>query len=138
MGSGGKSANTGGGGQVAQTLTLNGSQIAISGGNNIDIGPLLNNDYNNLANKPTIPADVSDLTDTSNFLGGGSQTLSLIGTQLTISGQNTVDFAGMFTDTDNQTLSWNSSNNYLTISNGNYVDLSSLAGGGGASALSLI
>ena len=36
------------------------------------------------------------------------------------------------TDTDNQTLSWNSSNNYLTISNGNYVDLSSLAGGGGA------
>ena len=38
----------------------------------------------------------------------------------------------MFTDTDNQTLSWNSSNNYLTISNGNYVDLSSLAGGGGA------
>ena len=50
-----------------QTLTLNGSQIAISGGNNIDIGPLLNNDYNNLANKPTIPADVSDLTDTSNL-----------------------------------------------------------------------
>ena len=126
-------ANAGGGGAgVPQTLTLNGSQIAISGGNNIDIGPLLNNDYNNLANKPTIPADVSDLTDTSNLLGGGSQTLSLSGTQLTISGQNTVDFAGMFTDTDNQTLSWNSSNNYLTISNGNYVDLSSLAGGGGA------
>jgi len=94
-------ANTGGGGAgVPQTLTLNGSQIAISGGNNIDIGPLLNNDYNNLANKPTIPADVSDLTDTSNLLGGGSQTLS-----------------------------WNSSNNYLTISNGNYVDLSSLVGG---------
>ena len=61
-------ANTGGGGAgVPQTLTLNGSQIAISGGNNIDIGPLLNNDYNNLANKPTIPADVSDLTDTSNL-----------------------------------------------------------------------
>ena len=40
----------------------------------------------------------------------------------------------MFTDTDNQTLSWNSSNNYLTISNGNYVDLSSLAGGGGKNA----
>jgi len=126
-------ANTGGGGAgVPQTLTLNGSQIAISGGNNIDIGPLLNNDYNNLANKPTIPADVSDLTDTTSLLGGGSQSLSLSGTQLTISGGNTVDFAGMFTDTDNQTLSWNSSNNYLTISNGNYVDLSSLAGGGGA------
>ena len=60
-----------------RTLTLNGSQIAISGGNNIDIGPLLNNDYNNLANKPTIPADVSDLTDTTSLLGGGSQSLSL-------------------------------------------------------------
>ena len=127
-------AGGGGGGSTPQTLTLNGSQIAISGGNNIDIGSLINGDYNNLANKPTIPADVSDLTDTTNLLSD-SQSLSLSGTDLTISGGNTVDLAGLFTNTDNQTLSWNSANNWLTISNGNYVDLSALAGGGGASNL---
>ena len=122
----------GGGGSTPQTLTLTGSQIAISGGNNIDIGPLVNGDYNNLSNKPTIPADVSDLTDTTNLLSD-SQSLSLSGTNISISGGNSVDLAGLFTNTDNQTLSWNSANNYLTISNGNYVDLSALAGGGGAS-----
>ena len=122
----------GGGGGTPQTLTLTGSQIAISGGNNIDIGPLVNGDYNNLSNKPTIPADVSDLTDTTNLLSD-SQSLSLSGTNISISGGNSVDLAGLFTNTDNQTLTWNSANNYLTISNGNYVDLSSLAGGGGAS-----
>ena len=125
-------AGGGGGGGTPQTLTLTGSQIAISGGNNIDIGPLVNGDYNNLANKPTIPADVSDLTDTTNLLSD-SQSLSLSGTNISISGGNSVDLAGLFTNTDNQTLTWNSANNYLTISNGNYVDLSSLAGGGGAS-----
>ena len=130
-------ANTGGGGAgVPQTLTLNGTQIAISSGNSIDIAPLINTnatiDWANVLNKPTIPADVSDLTDTTNLLGGGSQSLSLSGTQLTISGGNTVDFAGMFTDTDNQTLTFDTGNNRLTITNGNYVDLSSLAGGGGA------
>ena len=124
----------GGGGGTPQTLTLTGSQIAISGGNNIDIGPLVNGDYNNLSNKPTIPADVSDLTDTTNLLSD-SQSLSLSGTNISISGGNSVDLAGLFTNTDNQTLSWNSANNYLTISNGNYVDLSALAGGGGASNL---
>ena len=136
------SAPTGGGGggggnQVAQTLSLNGSQIAISSGNSIDIGPLIGAtapDWANITNKPTIPADVSDLTDTTNLLIS-NQNLVLIGTQLTISGGNTVDFAGMFTDTDNQTLSFDTGTNNLTLTNGNSVDLSSLAGGGGASSL---
>jgi len=177
----------GGGSSTPQTLALNGTQIAISSGNSVDIGPLISTDYNNLSNKPTIPADVSDLTDTGNLLSGGSsdwasitnkpttvagfgitdafdgaygsltgaptipadvsdltdtgnllvgsQSLTLTGTQLAISGGNTVDFAGMFTDTDNQTLSFNTTNNILTIANGNTVDLSTLAGGGGASAM---
>ena len=42
----------------------------------------------------------------------------------------------MFTDTDNQTLTFDQNTNFLTIANGNAVDLSPLAGGGGASALS--
>ena len=41
----------------------------------------------------------------------------------------------MFTDTDNQTLSFDTSTNILTIDKGNTVDLSTLAGGGGASAM---
>ena len=126
----------GGGNSTPQTLSLNGTQIAISSGNSIDIGSLISTDYNNLSNKPTIPADVSDLTDTTSLLAGTTQNLTLAGTQLSISGGNTVDFAGMFTDTDNQTLSFDTNNNRLTIANGNYVDLSSLAGGGaGATSL---
>ena len=125
----------GGGSSTPQTLALNGTQIAISSGNSVDIGSLISTDYNNLSNKPTIPADVSDLTDTSSLLAGTPQSLTLAGTQLTISSGNTVDFAGMFTDTDNQTLSFNTGTNILTIANGNTVDLSTLAGGGGASQL---
>ena len=113
----------GGGSSTPQTLALNGTQIAISSGNSVDIGSLISTDYNNLSNKPTIPADVSDLTDTSSLLAGTPQSLTLAGTQLTISSGNTVDFAGMFTDTDNQTLSFNTGTNILTIANGNTVDL---------------
>ena len=83
-------------------------------------GDVFDGDYNSLSNQPTIPSN---------------QTLLLSGTQLAITGGNTVDFAGMFTDTDNQTLSFDTSTNILTIANGNTVDLSTLAGGGGASAM---
>ena len=124
----------GGGNSTPQTLSLNGTQIAISSGNTVDIGSLISTDYNSLTNKPTIPADVSDLTDTTSLLAGTTQNLTLAGTQLSISGGNTVDFSGMFTDTDNQTLSFDTNNNRLTIANGNYVDLSSLAGGGAGAA----
>lgn len=34
--------------------------------------PVFDGNYNNLSNKPTIPADVSDLTDTQNLLGAAS------------------------------------------------------------------
>jgi hypothetical protein len=41
----------------------------------------------------------------------------------------------MFTDTDNQTLSFDTSTNILTIANGNTVDLSTLAGGSSVSTI---
>ena len=44
----------GGGSSTPQTLALNGTQIAISSGNSVDIGSLISTDYNNLSNKPTI------------------------------------------------------------------------------------
>jgi len=128
----------GGGNSVPQTLALNGSTLAISTGNSVDLSGIGGTtDYNNLSNKPTIPTDLSNLTDTTNLLTSGqvAQNLTLAGTQLTISSGNTVDFSGMFTDTDNQTLSFDTNNNRLTIANGNYVDLSSLSGGGGGASI---
>jgi hypothetical protein len=132
-------AGSGGGGNSApQTLALNGTTLAISTGNSVDLSGIGGTtDYNNLSNKPTIPTDLSNLTDTTNLLTSGqvAQNLTLAGTQLTISSGNTVDFSGMFTDTDNQTLSFDTNNNRLTIANGNYVDLSSLSGGGGGASI---
>ncbi len=79
-----------------QSLTLTGSNLAISDGNSVDLSSLDTNTDN--------------------------QTLSVSGTSLTISDGNTVNLSTL--DTDNQTLSVSGSN--LTISNGNSVDLSSL------------
>ena len=104
-------------------------------------GSVFDGDYNSLSNQPTIPSNQTLLfsgttlsisggngVDLSSLSGAGAQSLSLAGTQLSISGSNTVDFSGMFTDTDNQTLSFDTSTNILTIANGNTVDLSSLGG----------
>ena len=53
----------------SQSLTLSGSTLQISGGNSVDLSGIGGvTDYNNLTNKPTIPADVSDLTDTTGLL----------------------------------------------------------------------
>ena len=110
-----------------QILSLNGTVLTISGGNSIDISSVNTNvdltgyatelyvqqqvgnintfsgNYNDLTNKPAIPSDISQLTDTTGLL---------IHT----------------TNTDSQTLSL--VNDILTISGGNSVDLSSYAGGG--------
>ena len=97
---------------------------------------LFDGDYNNLTNKPalfdgqyssltgvpTIPADLSNLTDTTGLLKD-EQTLSLVGTSLAISNGNAVDLSG-FVNTDEQTLSLVGTT--LAISNGNAVDLSPL------------
>lgn len=62
----------------AQTLTLTDDTLSISGGNSVDLSKytdtVFSGDYNDLTNKPTIPADVGDLTDTGNLLSGGSET----------------------------------------------------------------
>ena len=72
-------------------------------------------DYTNLTNQPTIPADVSDLTDTTNLLGGGSYTNSDVDTHLNKGSAAT-----------NQVLSWNGSD---------YAWVNNSGGGGGATSL---
>jgi hypothetical protein len=86
--------------------------------------------YGEILSTPTIPTALSQLTNDVGFITSetDSQTLSFEGTELTISGGNTVDLASLLddTDTDAQTLSLDGTD--LTISNGNTVDLSSIVG----------
>ena len=86
-------------GTDSQTLSLNGTDLSITGGNQVDLSPL------------------QDGTGTDN------QTLSLNGTDLSITGGNQVDLAPLQdgTGTDSQTLSFNDRD--LSISNGNTVTL---------------
>ena len=90
----------------AQTLTLTGTTLAISGGNSVDLAPL-------------IPTDLDE------------QTLTLVGTTLAISGGNSIDLSAIIpvipADLDEQTLTLTGT--VLAISNGNSVDLAALAGG---------
>ena len=99
----------------------------------------------------------SDLTSFQNVIigcisacsggGGGSdnQTISLVGTNLSIQNGNTVDLSVVqdgvndadFNPTNEiQSLSFNTGTNILSLSAANTVDLSTLAGGGGATNLS--
>ncbi len=82
-----------------QNLTLSGNTLSIEDGNSVNLSSFMDN------------------TD--------DQNLSISGHTLSIESGNSVTLP----DNDNQTLSFNSSTNYLSISNGNSVDLSSLAGG---------
>jgi hypothetical protein len=76
--------------------------------------------------------DIYEMTTRGAIVGGGGsgtddQTLTLVGTDLSIEDGNTVDLSGLGGGTDDQTLSING--NDLTIENGNTVTLPS--GGGG-------
>lgn len=84
--------------------------------------------YNDLENKPSIPTNVSDLTNDAGYITSPDdadadatnelQTLSVNDHELTISGGNSVTLTG---GTDSQTLAVN--NHTLSISNGNSVTL---------------
>ena len=63
-----------------------------------DAGPAGTTDYNLLQNLPTIPADISQLTDTNGIIQSANtdaQSLTLNGPILQISGGNSVDLAGI-------------------------------------------
>lgn len=62
------------------------------------VGPAGTTDYTALTNKPTIPADISDLTDTNGIIQSANtdaQALTLNGSTLQISGGNSVDLSGI-------------------------------------------
>jgi hypothetical protein len=85
-----------------QTLTLDGDTLSISGGNSVDLSKYVDStfsgDYNDLTNKPTIPADVSDLSDTGNLLGGDTGDITFAAT--TISAPDDTDITIQALDID--------------------------------------
>ncbi|MCA9366776.1 hypothetical protein KC887_00725 [Candidatus Kaiserbacteria bacterium] len=124
----------------AQTLSITEGtrELSISGGNTIDLsegiqeevnafivaGTGISKSYNDGGNSLTISSTVTDTDD---------QTLSLVGTLLSISDGNSVDIAAI--DTDDQTLSLSS--NTLSISGGNGVSLAEYLDNTDAQTLSL-
>jgi hypothetical protein len=81
--------------------------------------------YAEVQNAPTL---LSQFVNDAGFItsDSDSQTLTLDGTELTISNGNTVDLLSLLDNTDAQTLSLVGTD--LTISNGNTVDLASIVG----------
>jgi hypothetical protein len=86
-----------------QGLVLTGSTLTITGSTtSIDLSTIIptpfSGDYSDLTNKPTLPADISDLTDTTGIIQSANtdaQTLTLNGSTLQISGGNSVDLSGI-------------------------------------------
>jgi len=86
-----------------QGLVLTGSTLTITGSTtSIDLSTIIpaafSGDYSDLTNKPTLPADISDLTDTTGIIQSANtdaQALTLNGSTLQISGGNSVDLSGI-------------------------------------------
>lgn len=114
----------------AQELNLSGSELSISGGNSVDLGPLgANTDEQTLAVSGTelsiSNGNTVDLSALQDGTGTDAQELTLTGSNLSISGGNSVDLSSLSggTGTDDQALSL--TDNTLTLEDGGTVDLSS-------------
>ncbi len=121
-----------------QTLSFNANQLAISEGNSVDLSPLVNNDVNEIQDL-SVTNDSLQLSlsassvDLSGYLDNtDAQTLSLVNSDLSISGGNAVSLAGLFNDNDatnelNTGLTFNNPNLTVTDAGGDLtVDLSGL------------
>ncbi len=121
-----------------QTLSLSLKQLSISDGNSVDLSSFANDDTNELNTNVAFSGTTLTVTDAGGNLTADLASLAnndtnelntdvaLNGTMLTVTdagGNLTADLATI--DTDDQTLSF--ATNQLTISEGNSVDLSSLA-----------
>jgi len=109
----------------AQTLSLSGNTLTIANGNSVDLSrfdtdltglateayvnmrfsqvPQFSGNYDDLTNKPNLPTDISQLTDTTGIIQAAntdSQTLTLTGKVLQISGGNSVDLSSIDTVVD--------------------------------------
>ncbi len=115
-----------------QELALSGANVlSISGGTNtVDLAPFLDNtDVQALSfsNDILSISGNASTVDLSAYANTDEQAISITNDVLNITGNtSTVDLSVYKDNTDEQTLSFNTSNNQLSISTGNSVDLSSL------------
>ena len=140
-----------------QTLQLEGTELTIEDGNSVDLSVLqdgtedadadVSNEiqtlsYNSVTNTLTLEplGGIVDLTDLEDEVtGGDDQLLILNGTTLEIENGNAVDLSVIQDGTEDadadpnnelQDLNFNTNSNFLSLSNGQGADLSSLATGG--------
>lgn len=146
-----------------QTITLSGNTLTISNGNNVDLSSFLDNTDNQTLSLSTNTLSISGGNNVS--LAPYSQTLSLASNNLSISGGNSVSLLpyldntdaqnlslsgntlnissgtgvslASFANTDNQALSYNTTTNVLSLTNGGTVDLTDLQDNTDAQNLSL-
>ncbi len=113
-----------------QTLSISSNNLTIEDGNSVSLAPYLDNTdsqtltytagTNTLALQNGGSVDLSELEDNTD-----DQILILSGNDLSIEAGNTVDLSG-YVNTDDQTLSYNTTTNVLTIEGGNNVNLTEL------------
>lgn len=116
-----------------QTLTLSGTDLSISEGNAVDLSSFLDNTDTQLTE-----AEVDDYVANNGYLTSASddQALSLESNTLSLEEGGEVDLSGYLDNTDAQTLDLDISN-VLSIQNGNEISLASYLDNTDDQALSL-
>ncbi len=108
---------SGAGGSNADTLDSQDGTYYLDYNNFTNTPTLFDGAYGSLTGAPTIPADISDLTDTTNLLSGASYNDAAVDTHLNTS-----------TATTGQVLSWDGTDyDWVTQSGGGSVDLTGYA-----------
>ena len=108
-------STSGGGGSDADTLDSQDGTYYLDYNNFTNTPTLFDGAYGSLTGAPTIPADISDLTDTTNLLSGAAYTDASVDTHLNRSSATT-----------NQVLSWSGTD---------YAWVAQTGGSGGATTL---
>lgn len=108
-------STSGGGGSDADTLDSQDGTYYLDYNNFTNTPTLFDGAYGSLTGAPTIPADISDLTDTTNLLSGAAYTDASVDTHLNRSSATT-----------GQVLSWSGTD---------YAWVAQTGGGGGATTL---
>lgn len=132
-------------GSDSQTLSISGDQLTIAGGNTVTIPTGSELPSGVISSSAQLPSGIlsSSAQLPSGLVSSSAQIESEISGAFTSTSSSlasrisTLESATDDTGSDSQTLSFNSVNNNLTISDGNSVDLSSLAGGGGGGGSSI-
>ncbi|MEL7427001.1 MAG: hypothetical protein AAFN81_28670, partial [Bacteroidota bacterium] len=114
-----------------QTLSIGANQLAISGGNSVDLTPYLDNTDAQVLAVTAVAGGTNLSISNGNTIfipdnsGTDDQTLNLIGTSLAIEDGNSIDLSALLDNTDNQVLTLSGNSIQLTSDDGtDTIDLS--------------